>query len=185
MKFRLCRTSLVQPVKERMMYVKKAVFFIIAATLCFSLAACSKDGDASTESQETQEDSSVSEDSADAGNNDEETATELMEINTEYGTLFYPVEWEDSLNTEETNSDGFLTVLFSTEADGQSYDLFRVMINSEEGDSVGTVTSEDGTERNVFVETLELSDISGLSEDEQNRLYAMQEGINVLMENLD
>lgn len=163
----------------RMIYVKKTVFIIIAAILCFSLAACVKEGDAKSGSQETQGNGSASEDS------DEETAAELMEISTEYGILYYPAEWEDSLNTEETNEGGFLTVLFSTEADGQSYDLFRVMINSEEGDSVGTVTSEDGTERNVFIETLELSDISGLSEDEQNRLYAMQEGINVLMENLD
>ena len=108
-----------------------------------------------------------------------------MEIKTEYGTLSYPAEYKDSLTTNETNEDGFLTVTFNADVEGQSYTLFNIMINSEEGDSVGTITSDDGTVRNVLADITELTDISGLSEDDQNQLYAMQEGLNVLIENLD
>ena len=67
---------------------------------------------------------------------------------------------------------------------GQEYNLFKGMICDAEGDSVGTVTDDAGQTRNVFVDIPELPDLSDLNEDEQNQLYAMQEAVNVLIENL-
>ena len=107
-----------------------------------------------------------------------------MRIETEYGTLLYPSEWKDSLVTDEINEDGILSVTFSARAEEQEYALFKVMICSEEGDSVGILTDESGTVRNVFVDINELTGISDLGQDVQNQLYAMQEGVNVLIENL-
>ena len=166
--------------------MKKLIILLLSATLCFSFTACNNDNAA--------EDNTVANSNTDEQNDENsdnqtdqqaEEGPELMEIDTEYGTLSYPAEYKDSLTTNETNEDGFLTVTFNADVEGQSYTLFNIMINSEEGDSVGTITSDDGTVRNVFADITELPDISGLGEDEQNQLYAMQEGLNVLIENLD
>ena len=94
-------------------------------------------------------------------------------------------ELEFSVPTCEDDVFFPVTISFNADVEGQSFTLFNIMINSEEGDSVGTITSDDGTVRNVFADITELPDISGLGEDEQNQLYAMQEGLNVLIENLD
>lgn len=166
--------------------MKKLIILLLSATLCFSFTACSNDTDT--------EDNTVADSNTDEQNDENsdnqtdqqaEEEPELMEIDTEYGTLSYPAEYKDSLTTNETNEDGFLTISFNADVEGQSFTLFNIMINSEEGDSVGTITSDDGTVRNVFADITELPDISGLGEDEQNQLYAMQEGLNVLIENLD
>lgn len=168
--------------------MKKLLILLLSATLCFTFTACSNNSESVETNTETQDNDTNAQDSSDTANNSEqqtEEAPELMEIKTEYGTLSYPAEYKDSLTTNETNEDDFLTVTFNADVEGQSYTLFNIMINSEEGDSVGTITSDDGTVRNVFADITELTDISGLSEDDQNQLYAMQEGLNVLIENLD
>ena len=76
------------------------------------------------------------------------------------------------------------TLGFAAAVNGQEYNLFKVMICDAEGDSVGTVTDDAGQTRNVFVDVPELPDLSDLNEDEQNQLYAMQEAVNALIENL-
>ena len=168
--------------------MKKLLILLLAATLCFSFTACSNDKESTGTSTST-EDNSTEKDGVSNDNSTEEQQTEekqeLMQIDTEYGTLSYPTEWKDALSTSESNENGFLTITFTANVGGQTYTLFNVMINSKEGDSVGTIKADDGTVRNVFTEIKELPDISGLSEEDQNQLYAMQEGINVLIENLD
>ncbi len=161
---------------------------MLAVTLCFSFTACSNDKESTGTSTSAEDNSAEKEDASNDKITEEqqtEEKQELMEIDTEYGTLSYPAEWKDALSTNESNENGFLTVAFSANVGGQTYTLFNVLINSEEGDSVGTIKADDGTVRNVFTEISELPDLSGLSEGEQNQLYAMQEGINVLIENLD
>lgn len=116
--------------------------------------------------------------------NDVEENENLMEIETDYGILYYPATWKDSLHTEITNEENVMTVTFDAQINSQEYALFKVMICNEEGDSVGTITDSSGTSRNVFVEIFELNDIDDLSEDAQNQLYAMQEGVNSLTEAL-
>lgn len=116
--------------------------------------------------------------------NDVEENENLMEIETDYGNLYYPATWKDSLHTKITNEENIMTVTFDAQINSQEYALFKVMICNEEGDSVGTITDSSGTSRNVFVEIFELNDIDDLSEDAQNQLYAMQEGVNSLTEAL-
>lgn len=108
----------------------------------------------------------------------------LMTIETKYGVLYYPAQYKDSLVTEESEENGILSVGFKAIIDGKTYTLFKVMICDEEGDSVGTIKDSDGQEHNVFVDINELDDISDLDEDVQNQLYSMQEGVNVLIDNL-
>lgn len=124
----------------------------------------------------------VSEDSSEGFDNSV-AAEDIMSIDTEYGTLFYPAEWKKELVTSQNKTDDILTVSFSAKESGKEYELFTVTITAAEGDSVGTITDAEGTERSVFVETKEL-EVSALDEKVQNQLYTMQECINVVIENL-
>lgn len=107
-----------------------------------------------------------------------------MTVEAQYGLLFYPAKWNGLLVTSESVADEIDSVIFAAAVNGQEYNLFKVMICDAEGDSVGTVTDDAGQTRNVFVDIPELPDLSDLNEDEQNQLYAMQEAVNVLIENL-
>lgn len=164
---------------EGVLKLKKILKIVIMAILCIALVGCSKDSDSADDSKSNKE-KNVSEDKSEGV----EEKEELINIETAYGTLSYPAEWEDALATTEAEENNIVSVTFSTNVDEQDYPLFKVMICDEEGDSVGTLKDDDGTIRNVFVEIYEFGDISGLSEDVQNQLYAMQEGVNVMIENL-
>jgi uncharacterized lipoprotein YehR (DUF1307 family) len=115
---------------------------------------------------------------------DEIQDDKLMTIETKDGDLYYPAKYKDSLVTKESEENGILSVDFKAKIDGETYKLFKVMICDEEGDSVGTIKDSEGKEHNVFVDINEMDDISDLDEDVQNQLYSMQEGVNVLIDNL-
>ncbi|MCD7860256.1 MAG: hypothetical protein LUH51_08915 [Firmicutes bacterium] len=108
----------------------------------------------------------------------------LSEISTELGTLYFPSEWIDDVVTQEENGDSSCSVTFSAEIGGAWYELFTVSIGENEENSVGTLTDADGNARAVSIEAYDLGDLSALSAEEQDQLYAMQEALNVVAENL-
>ena len=161
---------------------KKLIAAALITLLCFSMAACGTGDDKdAAQGSEISSDSSAVQSETDGSSEDESS---LMTIETQYGSLYYPAEWEDALETSETLEDETDSVVFAVTADDQEYTLFIVMICDAEGDSVGTVTDDSGQTRNVFIDISELPDLSDLSEEEQDQLYAMQEAVNVLIENL-
>ena len=150
----------------------KQKWITLLALLCclFALAACSKkSAPTPTPSQ------------ADAA---EPAAATTFAIETEFGALQYPAEFQSQLKTDTQRDGEKLTVGFSTDVAEQNYPLFTVTISPDEGDSVGTIKDADGTVRNVFVELPELN-VEGLSEADQDTLYAMQEGVNDLIDALN
>lgn len=102
----------------------------------------------------------------------------MMQIETDYGAITYPAEWKEALIVDESQQENGVTLVLSTEVDGTKYELFKVSIGEGPGDRYGTVTAPDGTEQPVFIEIHELPDLSALSPEDQDRLYAMQEGVN-------
>ena len=105
-------------------------------------------------------------------------------ISTEYGDLYYPDQWADLINTEQVKAGDTITVSFSTRIDDTSYALFDVTIGGEAGALVGELTDSGGTKRSVYIKTSEIPEDPDLDEGEQNRLYAMQEDLNYLIDNL-
>lgn len=105
-------------------------------------------------------------------------------VTTEYGDLKYPDDFYEFLETEETKDGDNLRVLFRAIINENKYDMFTLIIGEAEGEIVGTLTDSAGTKRNVYVEFHELGDTSALSESESNRLYAMQESLNYVLDNL-
>ena len=89
------------------------------------------------------------------------------------------------MKTEVKDGKNGSLVIFSTILDDRSYDLFHISIGDENGQYVGQLTGNDDIQRNVFVTMPELENISTMPQETQDLLYAMQEAVNVIIENLN
>ena len=101
-----------------------------------------------------------------------------MQLETDLGSISYPARWEDDLIVDRTEQDGGVTLTLSAAVNDTTYELFKVSVGAGPGEQQGTVTAPDGTEQPVFIEIQPLPDLSGLSQEDQDRLYGMQEGVN-------
>ncbi len=109
---------------------------------------------------------------------------EHISIATEYGTLCFPEKWDAYLATTQKLERGLLTVLFEAQMGAERYELFSVIIGNTSGSLAGYLTDPDGKQRPVYMVVAELDDLSGLSQEEQEQLFAMQEDLNYLIDNL-
>lgn len=105
-------------------------------------------------------------------------------ISTQYGDLHYPEQWKEFIRTEQEEKEDVVIVVFKADINGMTYPLFEVSIGSVDGKPVGQITDAAGNSRNVSVQVDEVLEDPALTEGEQNRLYAMQEDINYVIENL-
>lgn len=108
-----------------------------------------------------------------------------VRVHTKYGKLYYQDQWADFMRTVQTEEGKNLVVSFVAEFDGVKYPLFHLTIGEYDGDPIGQLTDAQGVKRNVFVTMEEIGELSQLTEGEQNRLFAMQEEINFIIENLE
>lgn len=105
----------------------------------------------------------------------------LMTVSTRYGDLHFSDRWGESLRIEQSSSDSTEIAVFTAVIDGQTYPMFRVEIVDSAGDpdAVGTLTDRQGVRRDVFVSMTPLAD-----GEYPDRLYAMREGVNDLIDEL-
>lgn len=109
---------------------------------------------------------------------------EYITVETRYGELRYQEQWRDLIQVDVTDQDDVTNVVFKTLLNNTVVRLFQVTIGGDEDGAIGMLTGADGVSRNVYIVPFEQMDTSGLSEDEQNRLHAMFEEINYIVENL-
>lgn len=109
----------------------------------------------------------------------------IIAVKTPYGKLYYQEQWAEFMKVVQLTEGENLTVRFAAEINGMEYLLFTLDIGAGEGDLVGIITDADGVQRDVFLSVEENIEHAELSQDEQNRLYAMQEEINFVLENLE
>ena len=114
----------------------------------------------------------------------ENSETEYMVIETEYGDLLYPEQWSEYLKTEQNMEKDSLQVFFSAQLEDKNYPMFQVTIGDSEDTEVGELTDDSGTKRKVHMKVDELEGIDELTEVEQQRIYAMQEDLNYVIDNL-
>lgn len=158
---------------------KCTLLYIIGMLFCATFCAgCGAETEVETESSEI-----VSSD--DLIQEEEEKLPEYVTVNTEYGDLHYQYEWAEFMKTEQTQDKDTIIVAFSADIDGATYPLFQLTIGGDEEGAHGKLTDSKGNQRNVYVSMNELVMPEGLSEGEQNRLYAMQEDINYILRNLE
>lgn len=110
--------------------------------------------------------------------------SDYIAIETAYGTLYYPDQWEQFIKTEQETVGDTIAVSFSAVIQDTVYPLFEVTIGGTEGTEVGKLTDADGTKRTVYMRMDKLTEDPALTDGEQNRLYAMQEDLNYLIDNL-
>ena len=84
----------------------------------------------------------------------------------------------------QTEEDTGIIVSFGAEFNGVRYELFHLSIGEFGGNPVGQITDAQGVVHKVYAEAEELGIYPELTETEQNRLFAMQEDINFVLENL-
>lgn len=106
-------------------------------------------------------------------------------IHTKYGDLYYQEQWEEFMFVETVDNGTYIIVAFEAEVESVRYPLFHLTIGQIEGDSIGQITDEQGNKHDVAVFMEEVDGLHNLTEGEQNRLFAMQEEINYLIENLE
>lgn len=122
--------------------------------------------------------------SADVQEQQGELENEVMEIETSYGTLSYPEQWKDCLDVEQEESEDGVQLIFQAEIEDELYPLFEITIGEGDGEAVGVIQDEDGVSRDVYVKILENEDLEDLSDEEIDRIYAMKEGINDVLDHL-
>lgn len=96
----------------------------------------------------------------------------VFSIETPYCTLYYPTQWEDTV-TIHVSEDEPCKAAFSVD----TYPLFDILFNSNEGEYLGTLTDTSTTLCAVFYEWNEACATF-------EEYTAMQEDINVILEHL-
>lgn len=149
--------------------ILRVLALICAAVL--SLSACAQP-EAETEPTKT-----VLEEAAQEENN-------FLEIETPYCVMQYPAYWEDALEIRETEDGGVLEDLFCCNMDGKQYQLFAVRFGEgAEGDIIGYLMHQE-QKVPVSIEVFEFTGDSELAEENEMAVYAMQEGINDILQSV-
>ena len=112
------------------------------------------------------------------------TVPDDVEIATKFGTLHFPEQWSDCVAADLQEREDCVKVIFSAVIEEEAYPLFLISIGDEDGVEVGVLTAEDGSQRPVYANVFEILENEALEEGQQNRLYAMQEDLNYLIDNL-
>lgn len=115
----------------------------------------------------------------------EETVADSMKVNTKYGALYYPDQWLEFVSISQSTSDDVLTVTFQAMVQDKVYTLFELTIDQERGTEVGKLIDSSGKSYSVYLRLAELELDESLSEIEKDRLYAMQEDVNFVIDHLN
>lgn len=114
-------------------------------------------------------------------------SSDTMVIATERGNLYYSDEWEGVVSTTQETLGDSLVVTFTTDAEGQSIGLFKVYIDGSDSDGfvAGSITDTSGNLHPVYIQVDDHSNLDGFDEGTKDRIYAMTDGVNTLIEHLD
>ena len=105
-------------------------------------------------------------------------------VSTPYGNLQYQDQWLEFMAVDQVRNGDDLVVTFSALVNDVKYPLFELTIGAGDGDAAGQITDANGVRRDVYVHMMEIVNTSALTDSEQNRIFAMQEDINYVIENL-
>lgn len=160
---------------------------LLAAAFAALLAACGGQDTPATDPTQTQSGTPVptlGEPSVPGETDPTEPAKGDVIVHTDFGDLRYQEQWAQLMKVNRIASQDSVTVEFSTEIGETEYRLFQVTIGGNGGYPAGTITDAAGVTRNVYITMEEIVGSPALDETQLNRLYAMQEEINYILENL-
>ena len=155
------------------------ILLLIGALVLISFCGCGRDTQIS-EPKETAGNQAGTDNTVD--NELSDPTRDWEPVETKYGRLRYPDDFYDFLETEQTEDGDTLKVLFRAVIRETKLDLFELSIGGGEGEPVGKITGTDGTTRDLYLRLIELGDMSQLTEGEKDRVYAMQEALNFVLD---
>lgn len=101
-------------------------------------------------------------------------------IETDYVRLYYPQKWEDNLETEVVEDEGYVVEFYGKVEGKERQKIFEVIFNGDADIVIGTVENNG---ENIYVgfnlTDLELGD--DWTDEEADIICAMQEDVNYLM----
>lgn len=109
--------------------------------------------------------------------------TPSVEVETPYGTLYYPGEWEELLHVEQREGDVYTVAFFSKLDEQTNVELFHILFGVDEG--IGAVKTADGQMVNVTAQSLDIAMDESWSTSQKNIVFTMQEGLNFVLEHMD
>ena len=107
-----------------------------------------------------------------------------MAIELPFCTLYYPGEYTEGLRVEQSGESFSKTVDFYGTVAGMEQLLFSVYFCGTEGIPVGILETEEGIMMDVTVSMSELKLKDSWTAEEIDRICAMQESMNFVLENL-
>lgn len=166
--------------------IRKAPFqIVLVSMLCclvFALSGCTSAPSAGGNSS-----SEVSQDAGSAAAGDE-TVSDVVEIKTNYGTLSYPIGFEEIVTFEESDNDGVQSYEFSAVLNDEQIKVYTISfsqdVREDLGELLGTIDGDDGETVNVYFAPVEDIVNDKMSEDDQNTVYAAQETVNDVIASL-
>ncbi len=160
------------------------LMLVVAVTMgCFAGSGSDQPGRTQGEAVQASTQAAPAETMQDTAAAETEEA-DYIAIGTQYGVLYYPEQWDEFLVTTQIPSGDVITVAFAAAIGEGEYPIFQVSIGGGEGVEVGVLTDEAGNQRAVYLNVDEILEYPELTEGEQQRLYAMQEDLNYLIDNL-
>ena len=108
----------------------------------------------------------------------------LIATETPYGTLYFPKTWEEFLRIDVQEGASYTLTYLADLGSGKTQELFAISFGGSMDSAVGTVTAGGKTVA-VNLSVSEFVPGEDWTDEEVNTVYAMQEGLNQVMESLD
>lgn len=116
---------------------------------------------------------------------DEDSTVHNLEIETPYGTLYYPARWSNTVScVNDDSQEEVYKVHFYSRVEGlENQLLFSIYFGGDEGDQLGAVMSSEEIPVPVNLVMGQLQ-LEGLNESEKELLCEMQEAANQLIDRI-
>ena len=153
-------------------------------TLGMLLAGCGGQKEAPTDTTEAVVTEAAIETTAATEAVQETVPPNCVIVSTPYGNLQYQDQWHEFMYVEQVQDGENVVVTFSAKFENGQYPLFALTIGSMGEEPAAMITDAAGVQRGVYVQMMEILESDTLTDTEQNRVYAMQEDINYVIENI-
>lgn len=106
-------------------------------------------------------------------------------ISTPIGELYYSKMWEEYTEVKYNSDERNFTATIQANIGNHKSDILAIHLCDEaDGMIIGTVPDSDGNQTKVFLELYEIDTSNDWSQTEIDTVYAMQEGINQIIEQI-
>lgn len=111
---------------------------------------------------------------------------EGVEITTPIGDLHYPEMWKDYAEVSYSSDDTGFNAVIKADIGDHSADILAIHIGDDtEGVVIGSAPDLEGNQVKISLELYDIDTDTGWSQSEIDTVYAMQEGINQLVEQIE